>query len=212
MCICGIELLSTSGIFPRQPLTPYYCPPWPLLITLLPRPAAVYALAAGCLLHVFGSVADIVGPKQMWVTGSFLFIVFTVAVGRATTGLQIIMFRTCLGAAVAMCLPTTTSLITNTFARGAWRTTAFAMSGMAQPLGYALGLVLGGIFTDTIGWRWSYYIMAMINFGLSVVSVWSLPNIRHVQKKTWSRQLKEDVDWIVSRASFHRPRPTIRRV
>ncbi|RYP52163.1 hypothetical protein DL768_002605 [Monosporascus sp. mg162] len=48
-------------------------------------PAAVYALAAGCLLHVFGAIGDIVGPKSMWVVGSFLFVIFTVAVGLAAT-------------------------------------------------------------------------------------------------------------------------------
>lgn len=159
-------------------------------------PAAVYALAAGCLLHVFGSFADILGPKRVWVAGSFLFVVFTVALGLSTTGIQVIMFRTCLGVAMAMCLPTSVSLITNTFPKGHWRNTAFAMSGMAQPLGYALGLVLGGIFTDTIGWRWAYYIMAMVNFVISVISVWSLPDVRHPSKKTWVRRLREDVDWI----------------
>lgn len=95
-----------------------------------------------------------------------------------------------------MCLPTTTSLITNTFPKGHWRNTAFAMNGMAQPLGYALGLVLGGVFTDTIGWRWAYYIMAMINFVIAVVSTWSLPVIHHHSKKSWARQLREDVDWV----------------
>ncbi|RYP92789.1 hypothetical protein DL770_001069 [Monosporascus sp. CRB-9-2] len=159
-------------------------------------PAAVYALAAGCLLHVFGAIGDIVGPKSMWVVGSFLFVVFTVAVGLAATSMQIILFRTCLGIAMSMCLPTTVSLITNTFPRGQWRNTAFAMNGMAQPLGYALGLVLGGIFTDTIGWRWSYYIMAMINFCISVTSIWSLPTVTHPFKKEWTRQLREDVDWV----------------
>ncbi|RYP87419.1 hypothetical protein DL769_000515 [Monosporascus sp. CRB-8-3] len=159
-------------------------------------PAAVYALAAGCLLHVFGAIGDIVGPKSMWVVGSFLFVVFTVAVGLAATSMQIILFRTCLGMAMSMCLPTTVSLITNTFARGQWRNTAFAMNGMAQPLGYALGLVLGGIFTDTIGWRWSYYIMAMVNFCVSVTSIWSLPTVTHPSKKGWARQLREDVDWV----------------
>lgn len=57
-------------------------------------PAAVYALAAGCLLHVFGSFADIIGPKQIWAAGSLLFAVFTIALGFAATGLQVIMFRT----------------------------------------------------------------------------------------------------------------------
>jgi MFS family permease len=134
----------------------------------------------------------------MWITGSFLFAIFTIAVGFATSSIQLIMFRTCLGVAISMCLPTNMSLTTNTFPKGPWRTSAFAISGMAQPLGYALGLVLGGIFTDTIGWRWAYYIMAMINFVISVISIWSLPSISHPSKKKWTEQLLQDVDWIVS--------------
>ena len=44
------------------------------------------------------------------------------------------------------------SLTTNTFARGQWRNLAFASIGVGQPIGYSVGLVLGGVFTDTIGW------------------------------------------------------------
>ncbi|KAK8095897.1 aminotriazole resistance [Apiospora kogelbergensis] len=194
--LAGINGLNTMGSGILIAALPRIAKDVGLPSGLMLWPAAVYALAAGCLLHVFGSFADILGPKRVWVAGSFLFVVFTVALGLSTTGIQVIMFRTCLGVAMAMCLPTSVSLITNTFPKGHWRNTAFAMSGMAQPLGYALGLVLGGIFTDTIGWRWAYYIMAMVNFVISVISVWSLPDVRHPSKKTWVRRLREDVDWI----------------
>ncbi|POS74642.1 hypothetical protein DHEL01_v206965 [Diaporthe helianthi] len=194
--LSGISFLNTMGSGILIAALPRIAKDVGLDKSLILWPAAVYALAAGCLLHVFGSIADILGPKPTWVTGSFLFIIFTVALGFATTGLQVIMFRTCLGIAMAMCLPTTVSLITNTFSKGKWRNTSFAMNGMAQPLGYALGLVLGGVFTDTIGWRWSYHIMAIVNFCLSIVSIWSLPNIQHKSSKSWTRRLTEDVDWM----------------
>ncbi|KAK9775245.1 putative Major facilitator superfamily domain-containing protein [Seiridium cardinale] len=73
------------------------------------------------------------------------------ALGLQKKSLQIILFRALLGIAIAMCLPTAVGLIAHTFPKGPWRNTAFAMNGIGQPLGYALGLVLGGIFTDTIG-------------------------------------------------------------
>ncbi|KAH6654845.1 major facilitator superfamily domain-containing protein [Truncatella angustata] len=142
-----------------------------------------------------GAIADVVGAKPMWITGSYLFCIFTIALGSAKTALQIILFRTLLGVAIAMCLPTAVGLITHTFPRGSWRNTAFAMNGVGQPLGYALGLVLGGIFTDTIGWRWAYYMMAIINFCLSTASIWSLPNPRHHGSKKWTRRLAE-IDWV----------------
>ncbi|KUI61224.1 hypothetical protein VP1G_08388 [Cytospora mali] len=194
--LSGINFLNTMGSGILIAALPRIASDVGLDESLILWPAAVYALAAGCLLHVFGSMADILGAKPTWITGSFLFIIFTIALGFSVTGIQVIMFRTCLGVAISMCLPTTVSLITNTFPRGKWRNTSFAMNGMAQPLGYALGLVLGGIFTDTVGWRWAYWIMAIINFVVSMISIWSLPDVRHVSSKTWARQLVEDVDWI----------------
>ena len=194
--LAGISFLNTMGSG--------------ILISALPRiandiglsegfllwPASVYALAAGCLLLIFGAMADVVGAKIIWVTGSFLYMIFTVAVGLSRTGVQIILFRTFAGASIAMCLPTAVSLITNTFNKGTWRNVAFASNGMGQPLGYSIGLILGGVFTDTIGWRWSFYIMAIINFFVSISAIWVLPNIRKPSQKLWSRRLIEDIDWV----------------
>lgn len=46
-----------------------------------------YVLAAGCLLHVFSSIGDVVGPKPTWITGGYLFIVFAIALGFPKTAL-----------------------------------------------------------------------------------------------------------------------------
>jgi MFS family permease len=160
-------------------------------------PVAVYNLSAGCLLLIFGAVADILGTKLMWLTGTYLYIVFTLAVGFSRSGIQIIMFRMLQGASIAMSLPTTVSLITNTFPKGSWRNVAFAIVGIGSPLGFALGLVLGGIFTDTIGWRWAYYITAILNFLISTSAVWVLPNV-HTGHHSASRasRLAREIDWI----------------
>ena len=164
--------------------------------SLLLWPASVYALAAGCLLLIFGAVADVVGAKMVWVIGSFFYVIFSLAVGLSQTGIQIIMFRTLLGVAISMCLPTAVSLTTNTFARGQWRNMAFASIGMGQPIGYSVGLVLGGVFTDTIGWRWGFYISAIINFLISICAIRVLPSVSRASDKSWKRRLVEDIDWI----------------
>ena len=161
-------------------------------------PAAIYSLASGCLLVIFGSIADVVGPKLMWLTGSYLNIAFTLGTGFARTGVQMLAFRFFQGASISMSLPTTLSLITNTFPRGPWRNIAFATTGVGLPLGFAVGLVLGGLFTGTIGWRWAYYIMAMINACISAVATWSLPSIhrKDASGAKLLRRLARDVDWL----------------
>ena len=194
--LAGISFLNTMGSGILISALPRIADDIGLSEGFLLWPASVYALAAGCLLLVFGAVADIVGAKVVWLTGSFLYMVFTVAVGLSRTGLQMILFRAFLGASISMCLPTAVSLITNTFPKGTWRNVAFASNGMGQPLGYSMGLILGGVFTDTIGWRWSFYMMAIINFVVSVSAIRVLPNVRMPSEKPWKRRLIEDIDWI----------------
>ena len=195
--LAGISFLNTMGSGVLISALPRVADDLGLAAGYLLWPASIYALAAGCLLLIFGAVADVVGAKLVWVTGSFLYVIFTVAVGLSRTGIQIILFRGFLGAAISMCLPAAVSVITNTFPRGTWRNIAFASNGMGQPLGYATGLVLGGVFTDTIGWRWSYYVSAMINFAISVSAIWVLPSVHHPSnEKPWTRRLIEDIDWV----------------
>ncbi|KDN72394.1 putative major facilitator superfamily transporter [Colletotrichum sublineola] len=194
--LAGINFLNTMGSGILIAALPRIASDVGLDESLMLWPAAVYSLAAGCLLLIFGAVADVVGAKLMWVTGSYLCAAFTVVVGLSQTGIQIIVFRTCAGISIAACLPTTMAFITKTFPKGGWRNVAFSMNGIGFPLGYAVGLVLGGIFTDTIGWRWGYYMMAIINFCLSTAAIWSLPSVYQPSEKKWARRLAEDIDWI----------------
>ena len=194
--LAGISFLNTMGSGVLVSALPRIADDIGLDEGFLLWPASVYALAAGCLLLVFGAVADVVGAKMVWVTGSFLYVAFTVAVGLSQTGVQIILFRTFLGIAISMCLPTAMSLITNTFPKGNWRNLAFASNGMGQPLGFSVGLILGGVFTDTIGWRWTFFMSAMINFAISMCSIWVLPSVYRPSDKSWRRRLIEDIDWV----------------
>ena len=194
--LAGISFLNTMGSGILISALPRIADDIGLSEGFLLWPASVYALSAGCLLLIFGAVADVLGAKPVWVTGSFLYVVFTIAVGLSRTGVQMILFRTFLGASISMCLPTAVSLITNTFPKGTRRNVAFASNGMGQPLGYSVGLIVGGVFTDTIGWRWSFFVSAIINFIISMSAIWVLPSVRTSSEKTWARRLIEDIDWV----------------
>lgn len=161
---------------------------------LLLWPASAYALAAGCTLLIFGSVADLVGSKPIWLIGASLYIVFTIACGVAKTGIQLILFRTMLGVAISMCLPSAVSITTNSFSRGKRRNACFACMGMGQPIGYSVGLLFGGLFTDTIGWRWGYHLSAIINAMIVAGAIWGLPAMER-KSIAWNR-LVSGIDWV----------------
>ncbi|KAL4899326.1 hypothetical protein BDW74DRAFT_116654 [Aspergillus multicolor] len=194
VALSGVSFLNTTGSGILTVALPVISTSLSLPANLLLWPAAVYALAAGCTLLTFGSLADVVGDRRIWLTGSVLFAVFTLACGLAQTGTQLIVFRTLLGVSVAMCLPCAVSLMTRTFPPGRSRNLGFAAMGVGQPLGYSIGLILGGIFADSIGWRYGYYISAIVNVLLSVLAFWSLP-AELTKGEPIAKGLKR-IDWV----------------
>lgn len=159
------------------------------------RPISVYALTCGCTLLLLGSVADVVGSRPMYLTGCFLQSGFTLACGLAQNSTQMIVFRAFAGVAISFCLPSAVSIITSTFPEGRSRNIAFASMGGGQPIGFSLGLVLGGVFTDTIGWRWGFHISAVINTVVFVVAFFGLPKIEDQKTQIFSR-LRSEIDWV----------------
>lgn len=192
--LTGVSFLNTMGSGILTVALPTIAYDISLSENLLLWPASIYALAAGCTLLVFGSVADVVGGKKVWLTGAGFYIVFTLACGLCKTGVQLIVFRTFLGVSISMCLPAAVGITTKAFDRGTRRNISFACQGMGQPLGYALGLILGGVFADTIGWRWGYHMSAIINLFLFLAAFWGLPP-DEPKDVSWKR-LGNDIDWI----------------
>jgi MFS family permease len=160
------------------------------------RPASIFSLTCGCTLLLSGSVADVVGSRDMYLIGSFLQSIFTLACGLSRTSGELILFRGLAGIATSICLPSAVSIITNTFTTGKRRNVAFASMGSGQPIGFSIGLTMGGVFADSIGWRWGFYIAALLNTGIFGVALWGLPkNGDSHGEVTWTR-IVTDIDWV----------------
>ena len=67
--------------------------------------------------------------------------------------------------------------------------------GAGQPFGFCVGLVLGGLLIDSIGWRAGYYICAAANLAFALVSFCSLPKTTHESSNVLLR-LKRELDWL----------------
>ncbi|KAJ5513772.1 hypothetical protein N7463_003324 [Penicillium fimorum] len=163
---------------------------------LLFWPASVYSLANGCCLLLAGSMADFMGNRLINITGCFLLGAFVLACGVAQTGIQMILFRTFQGIATSMCLPTAFSILTDAMPTGKRRNVGFACLGLGQPLGFSMGLVLGGLFQgSSLGWRFGYYLCAGISMILTVVNFFNLPNDAPREPISWAR-LRSEIDWV----------------
>lgn len=161
-------------------------------------PASVNALSCGCTLLLFGSVADIVGGRKMYLIGTFCLTLTTIACSVCKTGIELILFRAAQGIALSLCLPSSVIIITRNIPTGTWRNTAFSCLGAGQPVGFSVGLVLGGVFVQSIGWRYGYYIGAVLIFLIFVISIFGIPADPASQSQSFSailKRLRLEIDW-----------------
>ncbi|KAK4062440.1 hypothetical protein Trihar35433_9261 [Trichoderma harzianum] len=142
---------------------------------LLVWPTSVFYLTAGSCLLLAGSITDVIGTKTMSLIGAFAAAVSAMACGLAQTGGQLIAFRALQGITNAIIVPSSVSIISTSLEEGRPRNLGFACLGFAGPIGFSLGLVLGGVFADSTGWRAAFYLAAATTFALFLVGVWTLP-------------------------------------
>ncbi|OAX79848.1 hypothetical protein ACJ72_05829 [Emergomyces africanus] len=164
--------------------------------SLMLWPASVFGLTCGCTLLLSGSIGDLIGSRTVYLTGSLLLSAFTLGCGLARTGIQLIMFRAVSGIAISMCLPTAVSIITTSFPTGKERNIAFACLGAAQPVGFSIGLALGGVLVDTIGWRYGFYIVTCATAPFFVLALWGIPKDPRKTAPITRQRLATEIDWV----------------
>jgi EmrB/QacA subfamily drug resistance transporter len=117
-----------------------------------------YSLAFGGLLLLGGRSGDILGRRRMFVVGLTLFTVGSFLGGIAANFPLLLAGRVVQGLGGAIAAPTALSLITVEFEEGPARTRAMAVYAAVSGAGAALGLLLGGILTNYLSWRWVLFV------------------------------------------------------
>ena len=117
-----------------------------------------YILAFGALLLLGGRVGDLWGRRGTLQVGLALFTLGSLAGGLGQSTGMLIAARALQGIGAALTAPNVLALISTTFSERKTRDTALAAYGAMSGLGIVLGLLLGGVLTDTLGWRWVFFI------------------------------------------------------
>lgn len=112
-----------------------------------------YTLTFGSLLITFGRAGDLFGRRRLFLAGVTVFTVASLATGLAASEWQLVAARAAQGVGAAMVSPTALSLLMATFAEGEERNRAFGYWGAVGSGGAIVGQLLGGVLTDTFGWR-----------------------------------------------------------
>lgn len=117
-----------------------------------------YALAFASLLLLGGRIADLFGRKPAFLVGVVGFAGASVLGGAATGFEMLVIARALQGAFGALLAPAALSLLNTTFTDARERARAFSVYGAIAGAGGAVGLLLGGVLTDALDWRWTLYV------------------------------------------------------
>lgn len=117
-----------------------------------------YTLMFGGLLLFGGRTGDLYGRRRMFMVGIAIFAISSLLGGFAQNDLWLIITRACQGVGAAITAPTALALITTNFPEGRPRDRAMGVYAAMAGGGGALGLLLGGILTDWVSWRWIFFV------------------------------------------------------
>jgi EmrB/QacA subfamily drug resistance transporter len=135
--------------------------------------ASGYALTFGGFLLLGGRAADLLGRRRMFMVGLLLFVAASLACGFAGSSGFLIGSRAVQGLGAAIVAPAALSILTTTFAEGIERNKALAVWGAISGAGGAVGVLLGGVFTEYLGWEWVFY----VNVPIGLIAIALAPRL-----------------------------------
>ncbi|MEV7900625.1 MFS transporter [Streptomyces anulatus] len=151
-----------------------------------------FALPSGGFLLLFGRIADLYGRRRLFLIGLTLFGAASLLATLAWDPASFLAARALQGLGAAVIVPTGMSLLTTTFPEGPLRDRALGISGTLMSLGFTVGMVAGGVLTETLGWRSTMGLLAVA----SVVVLVPAPKVL-TESRTTDRQ-RLDVPGAVS--------------
>lgn len=135
-----------------------------------------YTLFFGGFLLLGGRAADLFGRRKIFLTGATMFTLFSLLCGVSQSGGMVIVARALQGLSAAFMSPAALSIVLVTYREGHERNVALSVWGAVAAGGAAVGVLLGGILTQYLDWRWNFFVNLPV--GLFVV----LTSLKYLDK------------------------------
>ena len=119
---------------------------------------SAYLVTYGGFILLGGRLADLVGRRGLVIAGPLVFFASSISGGAAQNPGTLVGSRLAQGVGAAMMLPAALSILTTTFSHPIDRAKAIGAWGALGGLGSAVGVLLGGVLSDLLNWRWVFFV------------------------------------------------------
>ena len=148
---------------------------------------SIYLLSSAVFLLPIGRIADIYGRKRILLLGIIAFTLFSFLLAVATSSVWLIVLRALQGLGSAMIFVTGVAILTSAFpARERGRVLGINVASVY--LGLSLGPFLGGILTESLGWRSIFWVNVPLGLIVIFMILWKL-------KGEWAEAKGEKFDF-----------------
>ena len=147
-----------------------------------------YSLLTAVVLVNFGRLSDLFGRVRLYVLGFAVFTVGSLLCGLSGTGLELVVFRLFQAVGAGFLFSNSAAIITDAFPPNE-RGRALGVNQVSIVAGAVSGLVLGGLITSTIGWRWIFFVNVPIGI---IATIRARTDLRELAKP----QVRPHIDWV----------------
>lgn len=140
-------------------------------------PFTSYMLTSTISIILFGKLSDIYGRKNILIIGIIIFVISSILCGFSANIIELILFRGIqgIGGGILISLPfIVVGEIFSARERGKYMGILASVFGISS----VLGPILGGIITDTVGWRWVFFVNVPVGIAAVTMLMYSLPNFK----------------------------------
>ncbi len=134
-----------------------------------------YSITFGGFLLLGGRTADVFGRRRLFIVAVSFFALASLVCGLSQSSSMLIVARGVQGLAAAFMTPTALSIVLTRFEEGRERNLAMGIWAAVASSGAAVGVVLGGVLTEYLNWRWNFFINVPVGFTVVALSALLLP-------------------------------------
>jgi MFS family permease len=156
-------------------------------------PASAFSLVVSSFLIPFGRLADIYGGFPVYLAGIAWTALWALIGGFSQNELMLDFCRAIQGLGPAAYLPASLNLLGSVYRPGPRKNICFSVYGSMAPLGFFIGIFFAGVAGEYAGWRWYFFIGAILTFMTAIVAYLTIPSDYQERKNNGVK-----MDWLGS--------------